>query len=274
MKYLLILIFLNFFPVNVLAASFKLNPHELGTYRGLNLAMDHVLDRFGQTLRAWNTVQSHRQNNANHDHFDVYLQNRCGLYNSVLKLADSWRKMWAKGLPRHKTVIPSRLKTYADATDAVINIGLKYSDRHNCDNLSMSDRNMLMSTLRVAYLERDKYQPSFWSRWSRWKSSLSVQVPGLPVKVEFLEGSVKLKLDFNLAGLKGDFQTGVGYRQRASSHNLTTLIIISENEKVLLDITGREIDLEIPAGRLRTEQTSLIFECNSQCGGLLRQLVS
>ena len=252
-----------------------LNAHERGSLKSIDSASAPLFAQLKKADRSWGVVQSHRRMNAGHDHFATFDRDICVLSVKVINLERALKTYWNSQPLRYKAEIPSALRDYHQKMEAAIKIASRYPNLRNCNELNHSQKMEFVRAVHQARTSRSNVSSNILGRRSatyKWSNTFAIELSPIPLKVEFLEGSAKLKISRSAGPLKFDFQTGPKVRQQSASRGLTTLIIRTpDNKQRIFDIEGIHVEFDVPASTIEIDGPKMTITCSTAC---LRELQS
>lgn len=242
---------------------------ELGTLDridGYSPQMVTDLKRFEQAL---GVTLGHRRMKAGHDHIEETKRAAC-------RLSFRWintRRAQLEAHKNHRIVYtisaPDSLQPLVASLRAVIRLAEEYRDwQKRCDALSIDDFNRFITATRALRSERSKIDGQTARRRGSvgWSTTFAVELAPLPFKVEFIEGSAKLKLVRSLGPLKFDLQTGVKRQTYRPNAGIRELVVRTPDKKWrVFHVSGMELELTIPASVITVSGSRLTITCSEAC---------
>lgn len=218
----------------------------------------------------WQITQAHRKQNANHDRFAAVKNAACRLsfrsINSERMFSFSKR---TKG--RYTLSSPASIRPYqASVRDAFKTAARFTSHKRDCNALSWSEHKHFIALTRDMRKQRAALTKLTKNRRQnfKWSTTFAVELAPLPFKVEFIEGSAKLKITKSIGPLKFDVQTGPKRRQRVRNDGADYLVVRTPDHKArVFYVRGKDLDIDFPAVNFKKVGASLIFTCTKACMG-------
>ncbi|MEO0624091.1 MAG: hypothetical protein AAF183_17970 [Pseudomonadota bacterium] len=251
-----------------------LNAHEAGTYRYLDSVVRNLYSRLAKVQGAWSVTQGHRKSGANHDHIDQVEKQMCYLAIDVLNLQRGFDSQKNEQTP--KLVSPAATQDYLEAIREIFNVARSYADVMNCAELDWNDRVNFTQAVNKAKMAKDAISRLTTERSKgnfSWSNTFAVELSPLPLKLEFLEGSLKIKISRKIGPLNFDFQTGPK-RQAASHYNgLEYLQITGPDKRArVFDVRGQSFSFPTGIGRIDVSGAFLKYTCDERCAAAYDQL--
>jgi len=245
-----------------------LNSYEAGTYRYIDRTVAPLFSRLKQVESAWATTVNHRRQGANHDHIDAVERQLCYLAIQAINFQRSNDASRRQGSSR-TLVAPSSVKGYLEAARGILSVARSYPTLRHCDELNWNERVRFLEAIREARDERSKLANLTNTRSTgqyAWSNTFSVELTPLPLKLEFLEGSLKLKLSSGLGPLKFDFQTGPKRVGTSSYNGLEYLRIVGPDGSMrVFDVRGQNFTFPTGLGEVAVNGATLTYICDSAC---------
>ena len=207
-----------------------MDPHERGVYRSWAEHYGDLPARLKPLDRAWAVTNDHRRRNASHDHIDRVYREMCnvsvGAWNAVWELVKINKARAVKG--NYDWQVPDRLQAYHEASMAIGQAVYDNRDAKSCADFSWDERMSMIGAVRKFQMEHNRLSTYYSSPGHpkyKWSNTIGLEIPGLPLKLEILEGSLKLKLAVKTRFLNIDVQSGVSRVQAKSYTGLEYFVI-------------------------------------------------
>lgn len=254
-----------------------MDPLERGLYRSWSSTYGHLPPRLKRLDQAWSVTTGHRRMNASHDHIEAVHRQMCSIsietINAVWELVKKNNERPVKAKSVH---VPERLTAYHAAAVAIGQTVHNNRDAKSCDDLTWDERLSLITAVRnfqTEYNRLNRYYSSPGHSQYKWSNSIGFEIPGLPLKLEILNGSLKLKLSTKSRFLNVDFQSGMSRVSAKSYNGLEYLAIYTPELKVyIFDV--RDIDFDFPvAGHIYVTGSAMRYVCDDRCAEALDEMV-
>lgn len=244
------------------------NAYELGTLEVLDLYANHIVADLKAYEQARLVTDYHRKQNLGHDHADQLNLKLCTL---AFRIINTQRVISAAN-QTYRMVPPVSLQSYQESVRSAYLISKDYLNKErNCTSLSSTDYDRFLNAAIKVRDEQQKAHALAVSRWNqapgfRWSNTLSVELSPLPIKLELLEGAIKLKFTRSIGPLKFDFQTGPKLSRPSEPTGLKYLVIkLPDRTSRILNIEGLELTFSLPYSQVTIKRNTLTIECAEQC---------
>lgn len=247
----------------------SMNAWEQGSYYIVSMYTDAMLNDLSAYENAARITLEHRQNQRGQDHSDDTSAKACQLVRRWINLHRSLLDVQAKQPIKYRLTVADSIAGYHRAMIDVFDIVDKYKYQTRCEQLSGAiHQEVIAGTVRVRS-EKQSLLELIAGRGGAgisWSNNFSVELAPLPFKVEFLEGSLKLKLSASAGPLKFDFQSGPKLQQHQPPAGLKLLVLMTPDQRMrAFDIEGQRMDFSIPFSRIRILGSTLAVECTQSC---------
>ncbi|WP_334022204.1 hypothetical protein [Alteromonas sp. S015] len=237
--------------------------HEKGTHEALSVAISPILS----DLRLFNLSVSgqkfFRIFNSDFDNSKTIRQRAC-------RLANRW--IFIKNKPRKSALtvyIPERIRPVHAKYIEGIRFSRNYPQQLSCNKFSRAE---LASFVQISLalkalnsqvdkvISKSKYNKSF----NRTRV-LSLQLKPIPLSLEVLNGSLRLKLDGSLGPFNASIQDGVS-RNRLAKGGIHFLLLDIGEKRSIYYVRHLSLDLDILAGaNLVLDGKIAKLTCSTQC---------
>lgn len=93
-------------------------------------------------------------------------------------------------------------------------------------------------------------------RDQQWTKTITAEIPGIPLKFEFIDGELKLKLSRSFGGLKFDGQIG----PTSKKSGVRTVRIYTRTKTIIYEIGNKPVTFEVPSSIIKFDgDTVTIF---------------
>ncbi|MEO0810199.1 MAG: hypothetical protein AAFW82_06095, partial [Pseudomonadota bacterium] len=224
--------------------------------------------------QAWAVTQGHRRSGANHDHSAALERNICTLVVKTLDHVRGWDNAFARQPRKYKMSSPEAVQAYQTASANVVNVARQHPKVRYCNQLTHEQRMHFVAAIYQTREEKNKLRDLALNRRSGtigWSSTFAIELYPLPLKVEFLNGSVKLKLSTKLGRYPVDVQTGPTWKGPKSYNGLQYFQLRTPDGRAyVFDIRGVAFDIQVPAGEILVDGPWLTFTCSTACSNQLK----
>ncbi|MET1257620.1 hypothetical protein [Aliikangiella maris] len=237
---------------------------EMGTYEQLNLITNSYFSEYKKLRQAWSVTQSHRKSKANHDHWDATERAACILSVKMISVGRVMQKNTG-----NRIIAPPKLRDYLTATRSLYTLTSKYDHVSNCSQLTVSDYSRFHQIANSIFSHRNSLASSYKSTNAQsigWSNILSFELSPLPLSLEVLNGSLKIKFSAKAGPIKYDFKTGPAFRKDSKRSGLKTLLVINPDKTVrIFNIDGLKLQFYVPASLITISGDRIAIECSNSC---------
>ncbi|WP_422375206.1 hypothetical protein [Roseibium sp.] len=244
------------------------NAWEVGSLDQIDAYTATMLSDLKKFEQAWRITLHHRKMKANHDHFD---QTKLAVCRLSFRWINTQRAM-LEARKRQKTVyrltVPPSVDGLREATKKAFDLANEYVDRpKDCKALTIQDYQRFVEATRNLREIRNRLgKISKRQRKTAWSTTLSVELSPLPLKLEVVEGSIKLKFTKNIGPLKFDLQTGPKLQRYSSSSGLKYLVVRTPDKRArVFFVAGMNLEFALPASVVNVSGETLTITCSQAC---------
>lgn len=251
--------------MNVAQAA-KMNSQEMGTYHAVNRIVSPFYDEYKKAKQAWGVTQGHRRQNAGHDHWHDTKRRFCYLTIQMLNEARKYEKSKNKVY----LITPRAITPYMNDVMEYRALARKYSHITHCNQMSGSDLTKFYRAAEGIFNRftnlYNAYDMGSKKKKMGWSTTFSVELTPIPLKLEVIEGSLKIKLSKKVGPFNFDLQTGPKFKGNTTKSGLQYLAIINPNRSIrYFYIDGLKLSLHVPESLITINGNTLIIECSAAC---------
>ncbi len=263
-----VILVLLFLPVDTArAVDAKLfNAFEQGTMDAIDELAEPLENEFRVYQRAWSVTYHHRKENESHDHTAEMRDAGCKLAMRI-QLA-----RFAERGSAYKLVGPESFAKVLRAKEITLSVADKYLERvRSCDDLSEQDIHLYANYamfLLAARWELKKERSELLQKSSEvvWSTTFSVELSPLPLKLELIDGSLKVKLTRSIGPLKFDLQSGPRLSKIEDPSGLKHLVLkLPDRTYRSFNVEGLILLFDLPASRIELVGNKLTIDCSVDC---------
>jgi ribosomal protein L19E len=223
----------------------KLDAHELGTWNYLEEAEATGIRAIRSLVIANYVTLIHAQRGLNHGHSDQLRAAQCKMVQAINGLYS-----WKRGARKLK--YPDSLKWRQNHIRELSSFSEKLKGYRLCADIPQHIYSEMYRMVRRYYRDRKKYIENVENRSpryhdKRWATAISAEIPGIPLKFEFLNGELKLKLSRSVGGVKFDGLIG----PTSKKSGIKTVKILTQTEGIIYEIRNKPITFELPASIIK-----------------------
>ena len=225
---------------------------------------------YRQLKKAQNALSSYSSNRSTSREAEAYRQ-LCSLSKTVIRDETYYRPN-----SEYPYIYPASFERFLRFRVNLMYLAHRNKHAKNCSDFTWKEHMNFYDTLRniegelkihaTRYSDNPKQQ-------YEWSNTFSLELVGLPFKIEFIEGSAKLKLSKSLGPFKFDFQTGPKKRKNRVYSGLEYLTIFNpEGRFYHFDIRGVDFSIEAPISKVKVFRTYLQITCDTDCVNNLEKM--
>ncbi len=194
-------------------------------------------------------------------------------YEAVREAACDVANQWViahhdNQLPNLRLVVPQELETFANELSKGYQFASRFDLNTPCSEYTNAALGVFIGMSDTMSGRREDAERSI-AQYSSYKglagsTTLSLQLSPIPLTLELINGSLRLKFNLTDGRLKSTLAPGI--KRVGSSAGLDFLYLDIDNERRVYDIRGLDLNLDIvERANFQLVKNKAIFTCSSSC---------
>lgn len=243
-----------------------MTPYELGTFR----FFDDTVGSVKYQLR-WLNVSVNRHTRAANGQGTWTDQNQQSFEKRLCSLANAWIR-WRRDFYNGRgSVLPNNYIIYrpnnmADFFKNLFAASRIAKGKSSCSQFSGEEKIDLMIKSAEMWGASEKIKRGSSARLSGgWSNSFSIELSPLPLEVEFVSGSLRIKYSQDVGRFKFSGKTGPSYRGRGYNGLEYITFIDGDNNVHIFYVGGIDFSIELKNAHIEGRGAVLRVYCGSSC---------
>lgn len=201
----------------------------------------------------------------------TYRRRSCDLLKSWKRAVRDWDAKFAySGLTIYG---PNAFAPYVSRIAETINFTRNLRPNRKCTDTEQSDLDNLVNlTANVFDAKKSVRKLKKKRRLAKsWENTFSLELYPIPIRVEFLKGSLKLRLSGSYGPLRGAFLSGPTLSSDKKSGIKMLVFISVDKDAYMFDVDGQHFDLMLPKSTLLEFRGDIVYvACPVECANGLK----